>query len=196
MRSRGYGKRKMGGSESGFTLIEAVVATALLAIGIGGAMSAVLCVLRPIADNNRSALLTVVVQNVLTNLRAASAYDISTLAGAAGTSGKTTRFTVVEGDGVSSPVPIDVTVAYDAPASTPNGPVTVEVVAQDPEKHSLAVTETYVAEAPPLGATMSPDPSYNEYPVPGPSQLAPAPSPTPLRPCGYSRFSLPCPAPT
>jgi hypothetical protein len=91
-------------------------------------------------------------------------------------------------------VPIDVTVAYHPPGSAPqNGSVTVEVIAQDQEKHSLAVTETYVAEAPPVGATMSPAPSANEYPIP---TAQPAPAPTPWHQCLVGRMWQPCPAPT
>ncbi|HTV74731.1 MAG TPA: hypothetical protein VME66_13625 [Candidatus Acidoferrales bacterium] len=159
----------MKGSEEGFTLIEAVIVTGLLALGIGTVMAALLCALRPIADMEHTATLAAVVENVVTDLRASSAYGAGTvaLATAAGTSN---TFTVTEPVVEGTPVPIAVTVTYEA-QSQPTDPVNVDITATAPDGESLSVTQRFVPQAPPVGYVFnSPAPSHDE--------LAPTAAPT------------------
>jgi hypothetical protein len=160
----------MKGSEEGFTLVEAVIVTGLLALGIGTVMAALTSVLRPIADAQHTAALSAVVENVVTDLRASAAYgtgDVA-LATAAGTSNS---FTVTEPVAQGSPVPIAVTVTYEV-QSHPTDPVNVDITATAPDGQSLSVTQRFVDQAPPVGYTFnSPAPSHDE--------LAPATAATP-----------------
>jgi type II secretory pathway pseudopilin PulG len=72
--------------EGGFLLIEAVVAVALIAICAGAALGAVAAVTHATARTRMAPALSLTAQNVLTDLRAATAYDPAQLAALAGKS--------------------------------------------------------------------------------------------------------------
>jgi type II secretory pathway pseudopilin PulG len=73
-------------NEAGFLLIEAVVAVALIAVCAGAALAAVAAVTHAAARTLATPALTLTAQNILTDLRAATAYDPAQLAAIAGRS--------------------------------------------------------------------------------------------------------------
>jgi Tfp pilus assembly protein PilV len=62
-------------SEAGFSLLETIVATGIVAVGIGGMLAALVSVERPVEDTIARTRLTMVAENALTDVRAALAYD-------------------------------------------------------------------------------------------------------------------------
>ncbi|MGD0473049.1 MAG: hypothetical protein ABSB70_07500 [Candidatus Velthaea sp.] len=73
-------------ADAGFLLIEAVVAVALIAMCAGAALAAVAAVTHAAAHTRATPALTLTAQNILTDLRAATAYDPDALAAMAGRS--------------------------------------------------------------------------------------------------------------
>jgi type II secretory pathway pseudopilin PulG len=137
--------------EQGFTILEAVVAVGLMAIGVGGVMAAMLMVLKPVGDEEHTAELAAAAENMITDLRAASGYDLSVLSGV---DGQTRTTTVFEPVAYGTPIPLRATVTYK-PVSV-GGPVLVTVVVEDPANDVFQLRSLLINEAPHPGATLRP----------------------------------------
>lgn len=158
--------------EEGFSLIEAIVAVAIFSVAAGGMLSATLAVMRPIADSRWNAQLTSVAQNVLADVRAASAYDTSVIAYNVG---QQNTFSVpnlgaslAPGSHVLPP-PYQVVVSYwrkDA-----NSPVHAIVRVADAQQHLVQVDGVLAQEAPAPGSIVSPQPSLNLASPPPPAPV-------------------------
>jgi type II secretory pathway pseudopilin PulG len=130
--------------ERGFTLLEALAALALTALAIAGVAGSVAACLHVTARSQTKLLLAADAQNVLTDLRAATAYDPALLAALAGRS-TSVRLTFSGAHGTR-------TVALDADVARPSLPgsylATVTATAPDGTAVSQSVTLTQEAPAP------------------------------------------------
>ncbi|MGH7708849.1 MAG: hypothetical protein ACREM6_13165, partial [Vulcanimicrobiaceae bacterium] len=72
--------------EGGFTVLEAAVAAAIVTIAVGGVLGAVLAVARQTSALDERGRLRMVAEDVLTDLRAMTAYDPVELAAVSGRS--------------------------------------------------------------------------------------------------------------
>jgi hypothetical protein len=135
------------GNDAGFLLIEAIVAVALVAICAGAALAAVAAVTHATARTLATPLLTLSAQNVLTDLRAATAYDPAALAAIAG---RSIAFDAAEpgGSGATRQVHIAATVTR---SETTNDDVAF-VTARAADGTTVTVQATLVQEAPAPGS--------------------------------------------
>ena len=135
--------------EAGFLLIEAVVAVALIALCAGAALAAVAAVTHATARTLAAPALSLCAQNVLTDLRAATAYDPSQLAAL---DGKSATFDAAEAGigGTIERVHIVATVTR----SEQNAYVGT-VTARSADGASVTVSATLVQEAPAPGSVVS-----------------------------------------
>jgi hypothetical protein len=138
-----------GTSEAGFLLLEAVIAVALVAICAGAALAAVATVMHATSRALPVPGLTVSAQNVLTDLRAATAYDPVELAAL---DGKTTTFAADELGSDGSLRRLRIAVGITAGTHSGAYLATVTVTAADGSAVTLAAT--LVAEAPAPGSTV------------------------------------------
>jgi type II secretory pathway pseudopilin PulG len=132
-------------------LIEAVVAVALVAIGTGCLLATMLLVMKPANDERETAQLAGVAENVLTDIRAASGYDLSVLDPIAGSERRFTIFQPVAG---SSPLPITATVTFQKQSAS----YLVTVAVTDPNGNAFETRTQLINEAPHPGATLTPQP--------------------------------------
>jgi type II secretory pathway pseudopilin PulG len=171
--------------EAGFTLAESAVAVGVVAIGAGGVVAALLSVMRPTAEQIASATLTTTAQNVLSDLRAATAYGTTSLSSLAG---KRTSFAIRELRPDGTAQAISVTEAFAADA----GGVAVTLTCADASGRTVAVTAPLVREAPEPGAVMTADPALRYEPSPTPQPTIP---PGPWRSPGHGCDGGNCPRP-
>jgi prepilin-type N-terminal cleavage/methylation domain-containing protein len=136
-------------ADDGFVLLEAIVAVAIIAICAGAALAALSAFAHDAGRALPAASLTVSAQNVLTDLRAATAYDPAELAGLAG---RSTTFTATEPGPSGSPLPVAITVDV-VPATSPGSDVGV-VTARAPSGAAVTVSATLAAEAPAPGSVV------------------------------------------
>jgi type II secretory pathway pseudopilin PulG len=132
-------------------LVEALVGVGIVAIVAGAALAGVATVTHSAAHELSRSALRATAQNVLTDLRAATAYDPIELAGLSGTS---VSFSATDGD---SPTTITVRVGI---ASDRTYPATVEARAADGT--TVTLDGVLAAEAPAPGtidAPSSPEPA-------------------------------------
>jgi type II secretory pathway pseudopilin PulG len=135
--------------EAGFLLLEAVVAVALIALCAGAALAAVAAVTHAAARTLATPALSLCAQNVLTDLRAATAYDPAQLAAL---DGKSTTFDTAEAEigGAIRRVHIVATVTRSGQDSYVG-----TVTARSADGASVAVSATLVQEAPAPGSVVS-----------------------------------------
>lgn len=135
------------GNEAGFLLVEAVLAAALLALSAAAALGAVAIVTHAMARTAPAAELTATAQNVLADLRAATAYDPIQLAALAG---RTIAFDALEpaAGGVPRRVHINVSIA----AATATAPAQAMVTASGVAGAVVTLRCALVQEAPPPGS--------------------------------------------
>jgi Tfp pilus assembly protein PilV len=151
-------------SEAGFLLLEALIAVALVAICAGAALAAVVAVMHAMSRALPAPGLTVSAQNVLTDLRAATAYDPAELAAL---SGKSTAFTADEPAPDGSLRPVRITVGVTTTATGAAQHATVTATASDGSAVTLAAT--LIQEAPAPGSVVpaaGPTPAPLESDVP------------------------------
>jgi hypothetical protein len=170
----------MGGQrrdERGFTLAEAAVAVGVVAVGVGGVVAAMLSVMRPVVEHSASAVLTTTAQNILADLRAATAYGTTSLSGLAGTS---VSFTVTEPrpDGTSDAIAV-----RESFAAASAG-VVVTIACADTGGHTIAMSAPLVREAPEPGSMITADPSLRYEPPTTPPQPTIPPGPWHSPGCG------------
>jgi type II secretory pathway pseudopilin PulG len=143
--------------DAGFVLIEAVAATALIAICAGAALAAAVAVTHAAARTVSAAELTVTAQNVVTDLRAATAYDSVELAGLGG---RSVSFQTQEPGPTGSPRPVTISVSVTrAPAGVEIGSVTVRAA----DGAAITICAVLVQEAPAPGSVL---PASTPAPVP------------------------------
>ncbi len=130
-------------------LVEALIAVALVGVCIGAIATAVLAVSHATARTMPAAALTLTAQNVLTDLRAATAYDPDQLAAL---DGRSTAFSVNEPGPNGSPqaIRIEARVTRSAVTGASIGSVTARAA------NGIAVTldATLVQEAPAPGSVL------------------------------------------
>jgi type II secretory pathway pseudopilin PulG len=138
-------------AQAGFLLIEAVVSVALVAIVVAAALGAVAALTHAAARTLPDAALTSTAANVLTDLRAATAYDAEALVVLAG---KHAEFDADEPapDGAVARVHVSVAVSRSADGGAPTATVTVGSAAG----RSVTLAATLVQEAPPPGSVVAP----------------------------------------
>lgn len=136
--------------ETGFLTIEAVIAIALMALGAGTVMAAILAVWHQTAAGQPRAALTSSALNVLTDLRAATAYDGRQLAALAGGS---IQFDLTEPAPSGSPQPRHIIAAIGA--MTPGGAAVATVTVSDAHGGTVTLHSTLVQEAPAPGSVLS-----------------------------------------
>ena len=136
--------------EAGFLLVEAVVAVAVIAVCAGAALAAAAAVMHAGARSLPAPALTLTAQNILTDLRAATAYDPLQLAGLAG---RSTAFDVDEPgpNGTTQRVHIVAGVTRSAATNTYVGSVT----ARASNGTVVTIESTLVQEAPAPGSVVS-----------------------------------------
>jgi prepilin-type N-terminal cleavage/methylation domain-containing protein len=132
--------------ERGFTLLETLVALAIAAIAIAGVAGAVTSSLYASARSETKILLAADASNVLTDLRAAGAYDPAALAAMAGRSASARL--VLPGSREPRVVAIEARVVRDA---TPDRYL-ASVTASAPDGTSVTQQVTLVVEAPAPGS--------------------------------------------
>jgi hypothetical protein len=135
--------------EAGFLLMEAVVAIALIAVCAGAALAAVAAITHATARTLTTPALTLTAQNILTDLRAATAYDPAQLAAL---DGKSTSFDAEEagGAGAVRRVRIVATVTRSGQDSYVGA-----VTARSADGATVTVQATLVQEAPAPGSVVS-----------------------------------------
>ena len=136
--------------ERGFTLIEALVATGILT-------SVLLCVLGAVAGTVRAAnsaapraALAEIAQNVLADLRAATAYDPDELAALAATGTRHLTLDETQADGSSAQRDVTAAVAPNAAGAGYDATVTVG----DAAGNTVTMHTTLVQEAPVPGSVL------------------------------------------
>lgn len=137
-------------AEAGFTLVEALVCTGLLAIAVMGFLLAVTTVLADMNAAKAEDALNVIAQNVLVDVSAATQYDqdmITTL------NGRKSSFTVREPSSGGSSVPYAVTLSV-APGNA--GEITARVHVSDPSGRSADASGILMQAAPAPGSTVLP----------------------------------------
>jgi hypothetical protein len=130
--------------------MEAVVAVALIALCAGAALAAVAAVTHATARTLRSPGLTLTAQNILTDLRAATAYDPAQLAAL---DGKSTAFDVRE-PGLVAGALHRVHVVANVTRSSLNSYVGAVTVRSD-DGTAVTIRTTLVQEAPAPGSVVS-----------------------------------------
>ncbi len=172
--------------ERGFTLIEALVAAGILTVVLLCALGAVTAAVRAANGAAPRSALAEAAQNVLADLRAATAYDPAELTALAAAGPRQFSFDEPQADGSS--VRRNVTAAVVPNASEAGYTATVTV--SDASGNSVSMHSTLVEEAPAPGSVLplSTPPPLQEAGVPGgPSGTAPGgcnPSPIGCRtPC-------------
>jgi Tfp pilus assembly protein PilV len=140
--------------EAGFLLLEAVVAVGLVAVCAGAALAAAAAVTHATAHALVAPSLTLTAQNILTDLRAATAYDPVQLAALAG---RSAAFDADEPgpDGSMRRVHIVASVRRSAATDTYVGSVT----ARASNGTTVTIEATLVQEAPAPGSVVSPPPA-------------------------------------
>lgn len=136
-------------NERGFTLIEALVATGVLTVVLLCALGAVAGAVRATNSAAPRAALAEIAQNVLADLRAATAYDPDELASLAATG--TRRFTLDEPptDGASAQRNVTASVAPN-----PAGGYSATVTVEDAAGNTVTMHSTLVQEAPVPGSVL------------------------------------------
>jgi hypothetical protein len=164
-------------NEAGFTLAEAAIAVALVGLGVGGIVAAMLSVMRPVAEQSAGVVLTTTAQNILADLRAATAYGTTSLSGLAG---RALSFSVVEPrpDGTNASIAV-----RESFAAAGSG-VVVTIQCSDPSGHAVAMSAPLVREAPEPGSIVTADPSMRYEPSSPPPQPTIPPGPWHSPGCG------------
>ena len=162
-------------------LIEALIAIAIIAVCAGAVLSAILSVQHQTLFAQPSAALTLSAQNVLTDLRAATAYDGAELRALGG---RSAAFDSSEPGPNGSPEPIHITVSVSAPAAT--GAVVAAVTVRDAQGRSASVQSSLTREAPAPGSTVEAEAPSALSAAPGTGGVSPvsAESPLPAKPAG------------
>lgn len=137
-------------AEGGFLLIEAIVGTAIVALCAGAAFLAIVTVQHQLAVAERRSALTLTAQNMLTDLRAATAYDPAQLAALPG---RATEFDFTEPGSDGSPRTLHATVT--ATRTTPPARTTVLVTVRNALGQSATVQSTLSVEAPAPGSVLA-----------------------------------------
>jgi type II secretory pathway pseudopilin PulG len=135
-------------AQAGFVLVEAVVAVALIALSAGAALAAVAAVTHASAHAAAEPALTLTAQNVLTDLRAATAYDP---AGLAALAGRSAAFDADEPVGDDAPRRVHVVAGV---AGTAADGYTATVTVSRPDGASVTVSSPLVQEAPAPGSVV------------------------------------------
>src|SRR5450755_3898624 len=135
--------------DAGFLLIEAVVAVALVAICAGAALAAVAAVTHAAARTRATPSLTLTAQNILTDLRAATAYDPAELTALAG---RSTAFDAVEPGVAGTPRRVHIVASV-----TRSGldSFVGAVTARSTDGLTVTLQATLVQEAPAPGSVIS-----------------------------------------
>ncbi len=157
--------------EAGFMMIEAVIATALVAVCAGAVLSAVLSIQHRTLFAQPSAALTLTAQNVLTDLRAATAYDGAELNGLGG---RNADFDGSQPSPNGSPEPIHIRLSVSMPAA--NGALVAAVRVSDAQGRSAAVQTTLTREVPAPGSNVAaeaPSPALSPAEPPAATQSPP-----------------------
>jgi len=134
-------------ADAGFLLIEAQFAAALVAVAAGVTLAAAAAAAHASAHALPAATLTASAQNVLTDLRAATAYDATLLTGI---TGRSIAFDAAEPgpDGAAHTVHFQVTVTPWPPGSALD-----EITAGD-ASGTITLRTTLAVEAPPPGTVL------------------------------------------
>lgn len=135
-------------AQAGFVLVEAVVAVALIALSAGAALAAVAAITQANAHAAAEPALTLTAQNVLTDLRAATAYDPAQLAALAG---RSSAFDADEPAGGAATRRVHVVAGV---AGTPADGYTATVTVSEPGGASVTVRSILVQEAPAPGSVV------------------------------------------
>lgn len=152
--------------ESGFLLVEALVAVALVAICAGAALAAVVAVTHAAAHASPASSLTLTAQNVLTDLRAATAYDQTELEALAG---RSLSFAAEEPGPAGTLVPV--TIVARVTRSAESDRFVATVTARAANGATVTIASPLVAEAPAPGSVL---PSSTPPPTPPVPQNADA----------------------
>ncbi len=136
--------------ERGFTLIEALVATGVLTVVLACTMGAVAVAVRAAHSAAPRSALAEIAQNVLADLRAATAYDPDELAALAATGVR--RFTLEEPQADGSTAQDGVTEAVVPNAS--GAGYTASVTVDDAAGNAVTLHSTLVQEAPVPGSVV------------------------------------------
>jgi type II secretory pathway pseudopilin PulG len=137
-------------SEAGFLLVEVLVAVAIVAVCAGAALAAAGAVVRTSAHAVSAAALTRSAENIVTDLRAATAYDPAELAALAG---KSRAFDAPEPGPDGSPRPVHITVNIRRLTATDS--YAAVVTARTEGASAVTVAATLVQEAPAPGTILS-----------------------------------------
>ncbi len=158
--------------EAGFLLLEAVVAVALVAVCACAVLATVAAVTKATARSLPAAALSLTAQNILTDLRAATAYDPNGLASLAG---KAAAFDATEStpDGSGRTVHLTVTVG----AADAAGTYVCSVTARTSDAAAVTLQAGLTAEAPAPGSVV---PASTPGPSPAASGGGRDPDPIPL----------------
>ncbi len=151
-------------SEAGFLLVEAVVAVALVTICAGAALAAVVAVTQARDHAEPTSSLTLTAQNILTDLRAATAYDPGQLAAL---DGQSRSFDADEPGPDGAPRRAHIVVAVTR--STGSEETVARVTVSASNGTTVTVNGTLMQEAPApgsviLGNTPPSDPSATDEP--------------------------------
>jgi hypothetical protein len=136
-------------TEAGFLLVEAVLAAALIALSAAAALGAVAIVMHAAARAVPAAELTATAQNVLADLRAATAYDPAQLAALGG---RTVAFDAIEpaAGGVAQRVRVSVSIVPASQAA----PAEATVTAAGAAGAVVTLRSALVQEAPAPGSVV------------------------------------------
>lgn len=138
------------GDERGFSLIEAVVAVGILTVAVLCAMGAVTAAVRAAANGAPRAALTVTAQNVLADLRAASAYDASELSELVAAGSRRLSIEASQTEGPATAQNVTVAIAPNASGAGYTATVTVD----DASGNTVTLQSTLVQEAPAPGSVI------------------------------------------
>ncbi len=174
------------GDESGFSLIEALVAVGILTVAVLCAMGAVTVAVRAAANGAPRAALTATAQNVLADLRAASAYDSSELAELVAAGSRRLNIEASQTEGPATAQTVTVAVAPNASGAGYTATVTVD----DASGNTVTLRSTLVQEAPAPGSVIplsSPPPAEAPPRTNGPAPGGCDPSAATCSPCLLGR---------